>query len=429
MREMQIELEKLNKNVSPNILSEIISFICKLEKLSSKKEVITHLVTTLHSLLQARFTSFVERDSSSLKIICQIGENDSNEKVQNIFNKEMCEQLFDWVIKHKQIASLKLAEKEQFIFIPIVDYDASKEIEHGMLVFHMGDSKFELNKELNKTVNIISKLTSLSMTKFLKSDNAKNYTWLQDQIKNELKLTANLLKSISGSESNRKISFKVLESERDLFNGNIWWVSDLGLDITLVLIAHVESAIGTPSALLSGYILGEMNSLKTRAEISLKPQEVLKYLNYQLNPLFKSTGVTVNAWYGIFNIGARKVIYANANHPDPFLIGPEQQVSNLIIQSGIKGKPLGVDLNSIYTETTSNISGGSKLIICTQDLIEQASKIGDRYDPTWLPQVLETIGRLSLSEMRNSLESILSENKNGTAQKDSRLALLLEIPL
>ena len=41
--------------------------------------------------------------------------------------------------------------------------------------------------------------------------------------------------------------------------------------------------------------------------------------------------------------------------------------------------------------------------------------------------MLETVGSLSLSEMKNSLESILSENSNGTANNASRLALLLEI--
>jgi len=168
-----------------------------------------------------------------------------------------------------------------------------------------------------------------------------------------------------------------------------------------------------------------MNSLKTKAEISLQPKEVLKYLNQQFNPVFKSTGITFNAWYGVFNIGARKVRFANANHPDPFLIGPEQQVSNLISKE--KSKALGINLDSDFVETESHISSGSRLIICTNDLLEQAAKIGDRYDPSWLPQVLETLGSLSLSEMRNSLDSILSENVSGTASKSSRLALLLEL--
>ena len=230
---------------------------------------------------------------------------------------------------------------------------------------------------------------------------------------------------MSGLESSKKLLFSVLEDEYSAFNGNIWWISDLGSDISLVLFAQVLCK-GAPAAMLGGFLLGEMNNLKAKAEISLQPKEVLKYLNQQFNPVFKSTGITFNVWYGVFNIGARKVRFANSNHPDPFLIGPEQQVSNLISRD--KSKSLGINLNLNFIETESHIASGSKLIICTNALLEQAAKIGNRYDPNWLPQVLETLGSLSLYEMRNSLDSILSENPSGTASENSRLALLLEMP-
>ena len=172
-----------------------------------------------------------------------------------------------------------------------------------------------------------------------------------------------------------------------------------------------------------------MNSLKTRAEISLKPKEVLNYLNTSLNSIFKDTSISINAWYGVINISARKITFSNANHPPPYLIGPEQQVSNLITGDDKKCLPLGVNINSVFTESSSFIPYGSRLVICTQSLIDQAASVGNHYDTTWFPQVLETLGTLSLTEMKNSLDNILTGNKNGTAQKCSRLALLLEIPV
>jgi len=250
---------------------------------------------------------------------------------------------------------------------------------------------------------------------------------LQSQIKSELKLANNIQKSMSKNLEAKKMLFSILEDEDALFNGNLWWLQDLNPDMILVLMAKVITS-GVPAAMVSGYVLGEMNGLKNKAEISLRPSEVLRHLNWGLNDIFKNTGVTVNAWYGVFNAGARKVCFSNANHPDPFLIGPEQQVSNLIIEGNKKGESLGVNLNSVYRETSSFIPVGSRLVICTQNLLEQAAKVGERYDQTWFPQILETLGTLSLSEMRTTLENILSENKNGTSVKPSRLALLLEMP-
>jgi len=181
-------------------------------------------------------------------------------------------------------------------------------------------------------------------------------------------------------------------------------------------------------SLLTGYILGEMSSIKSNTGILLKPQEVLRYLNQSLNSSFKSTGVTVDAWYGIFNAGAKKVRFANANHPDPYLIGIEQQVVFMSVEADKKGSSLGININSEYKDSSMNIPAGSKLVICSKDLLEHAGRIGERFDPLWLPQVLETIGNLPLSEMKRSLEGILSESPNGTGLKPSRLALLLEIP-
>jgi len=411
---------ELKPQINLKLLSEVLLLGNEFEKLNSKKDIATLLLDSIQKIFPLKFLSFVEKNSDSLKVLCQVGDSSS---ILNLFNKEISEQIFQWVIEQKQLASLTLAGKQHFVFIPLIDLDRGKSIIHGMIVLHP-DSNFVLSKELNTFINVACKTASFSMTKLLGNDDSEKYLKLKDQIKAELELTAKLQKSMSGVVSGKKLLFSVLEDEDSTFNGNIWWLSDLGLDISLIFFAQVLCK-GAPAAMLGGFLLGEMNSLKTKAEISLQPKEVLKYLNQQFNPVFKSTGITFNAWYGVFNIGARKVRFANANHPDPFLIGPEQQVSNLISKE--KSKALGINLDSDFVETESHISSGSRLIICTNDLLEQAAKIGDRYDPSWLPQVLETLGSLSLSEMRNSLDSILSENVSGTASKSSRLALLLEL--
>lgn len=429
---MMIELEKVNK---PQILSELIAFVHKLDKYSTKKDVASILLETVSIILNAKFSSFVEKDISGLKVLCQYGESSS---IKNIFTNEMSNQIFDWVTSQKQIATFKMAESSQFIFIPIVDYDFDQKIViHGMLVLHL-PYFFELKKDLNMALGIYSKLTAQSMTKFLSGQNAENVSKLQEDLKTELKQAAKIQKSISGNVeviTNKKILFNVLEYPEINSNGNIWWVKELDSDTTLVLIAQIgeiygnnESFKGVPSALLSGYLLGEMNGLVSKREISLKPKEVLLYLNKQLNFIFKNTGISINAWYGVFNVNSRKVRFSNANHADPYLIGPEHEISNLTFNSLEKVKALGVSLDSNYVESEKHIPGGARLVICTKDLLEHAAKVGDKYDSSWLPQVLETLSALPLSEMTKNLRSILSENSNGTAHNHPRLALLLEFP-
>lgn len=403
-------------------MDEILLFIKELEGCSSKNEIGLCALKCIGSILSASFSSYVSKEENGLKVACQLGDGTLG---KNIFNKEMSSQIYDWVIEQNEIASLKLGDNQKFVFVPLMNFEKEKSIEHGILVFNLLDPKYDISEKVNSKIKIISKLACLSLSKSLFSSEDVKYINLQDQINSELLLTSKIQKSISGVKENKKIIFSVLEDESSSFNGNLWWISDLGGNITLVLIAQIHCK-GSPAALLTGYILGEMNSLKTRAEISLNPKEVLKHLNAGLNNVFKDTSLTVNAWYGVFNLDARKVRFSNANHADPFLIGPEQQVTNL--SSLEKGEPLGININSVYTEGNSYISSGSKLVIFTKDLLEKAANVGERYDPTWLPQVLETIGTLPLSEMRNSLASILSESATGTAHKGSRLALLLEIP-
>lgn len=413
----------LKNDIKAQQESILISFIKDLNTLSSKKEITTSLLNVLGLLIRSKFISFVEKESVSLRVVCKTGDDSD---IRSAFTPKMCNEIYDWVIKQKESVTLKMSEKGNFIFVPIIDVDKNSAIEHGMLVIQPENIKFEFHQELKASIDIISKLSGLSMTKSLRINESEKHVKLLEQIKAESQFTAKLQRTMSGSETSKKLLFSVIEDEGIGFNGNVWWVSDIGADISLVLMAQVLCK-GSPSAMLSGYLLGEMSSLKTRAEICLKPEEVLKYLNQQLNSIYVSTGITVNAWYGVFNVAAKNVRFANANHPVPFLIGPEQQVSNLF-SSVDTSQPLGVNINSVFKESYSNISSGSKMVICTSEVLEQAAKIGNKYDPSWLPQVLETIGSLPINEMRNSLESILSENLIGTVKSTPRLALLLEIP-
>ena len=410
---------RLDKNISTDRFGEINFFSTMLEKISSKNEIAELLLNMVSKLFQINFVLMVDREAGDLRVVSQLGNENF---IVKTLKMAMSSEVITWVCEQNKPAFLNVSNDEQFVFIPLIDFYNGRKLNHGVVVINTKETNFSAVKELNLKLNILSRLASMALTKIVLYDRTSLLKDIRGKIKSDLKLTVKLQKSVS-ENSLSGLRCMVLEDEDSVFNGNIWWTSNLKDDINLIFIAQVHCA-GLPSALIGGYILGELNGLKNNPVLCRKPSEVMKYLNASLNFVFKGTGITINAWYGVLNVSAKTVSFSNANHPDPFVISGEQHVSKLADPSSQKGNPLGVNLNSIFTESELNISHASKIVICTKGFLDMAATVGNRYDSNWLPQVLETVSTLSLSEMHSSLKSILSGN--GTAKIAPRLALLLE---
>jgi hypothetical protein len=410
---------KLEKNISADSINEISFFSTAIGEVSSKKQIADLMLKTVNKLIPTNLMLMISKEGSDFKILSQLGD----EKFLSTTSRlALSPDVIKWVLEQNKPAFLNASGDEYFIFIPLIDFYDEKKIDHGIVVINGRRGNLDLIKELNLKLHVLSKLTSANLTKIVLSERLTLLNEIRGKIKSDLKLTTKLQKSVSEGHLNG-IKCLVLEDEDSIFNGNIWWTSKAADDINLVFIAQIHCA-GLPSALVGGYILGELNALKKNLFLCKKPAEVMKYLNTSLNFVFKNTGITINAWYGVFKMSTKTIYFSNANHPNPFLISLEQHVSRLADPLSQKGNPLGVNLNSIFTESELNISHTSKIVICTKGFLDMTSTIGKRYDPNWLPQVLETVGALPLSEMHSSLKSILSVN--GTAKIAPRLALLLE---
>ena len=413
--------DKNESDCTSSILAGLSLLSQGTDNFNSSDELIPLYLEALRKILSIRFISFVEKKENDLKVVSQIGDSSA---VVNLFDKKSSENIYEWVINHGKYASLSLAQGDKFIFIPVIDLQSLSKIVYGMVVINLENSSFEIDPEIGMAIEICTRLACMSFSRIVDNCRMKKTLDTENKIEVESKILNKIQKSLSGNMNHGKFMFSVLERENALFDGSVWWIGELSSDIVLVLFAQIQSK-GLPSSMLSGYLLGEMNLLKNNSEIALHPARVLDFLNKQFNSIFVSTGITLSAWYGVFNLEARKVRFGNANHPSPFLIGHEQQVSAL--SNYEKGQALGINTDNIYMEHDLFLSQGSKLIICTEELLEEVAKVGNRYDPTWFPQILETIGSLSVTDMKKSLDDILSENMNGTAEKSSRLALLLEL--
>ncbi|MBI1857900.1 MAG: SpoIIE family protein phosphatase [Candidatus Melainabacteria bacterium] len=412
--------------------SEYLSlFLANLEKQSSKDDIEKLVAKTIYNITSPLFLSCVRLSADNKsEIVCQYGPDDQIKRAQSLFNEEFGFEMFEWISKQNKVISLVLADTEKFVFIPLCDCIGEKLIKHGLIMLKLQLTKDEINIDIKKFIEIIVRLSVIALSRLsLRFEHRVKDVNNPDVEKNDLKLALDMQKAMTEGSSNSRLLVKVLEDKKQQFDGNIWWINELNADISILLMAEIncKSKI-VPSALLAGYLLGRMNSLKQQTEIALRPGEVLQSLNFGMDEIFKVASAEVNAWYGVINISARKITFANANYPEPYLIGPEQQVSLLKTNRNISGPPLGIDKNAEYKEDNFQVPLGSKLVICTHSMLEQAGRVGIKYDPKWFPQLLETLGSLSLRDMQMSLGNILSERENGTALKPSRLALLLEIP-
>lgn len=423
---------QIPKSINAGLNKELILFSQALEQCESKECIAKLVLNVLARVVKVKFLSFVSRldNEDELEVVCQLGDELFARQVQNLFSKNTSLEIYNWVFEQNKIITLQLANKEKYIFIPFQDTSCNKH-KYGVVLMLLDTSNDEISSDVKCFIDIINRLSCLYLTRHILKSNLGNVQANHENFNEDIKLASLIQRSLSNFSLNNKICFSVLEDANAAINGNLWWTCELTPDIVTVCMAKAKINLNShnySSSMVAGYLLGEMNGLKTKADLSLNPVEVLKYLNKQLNTLFKNAAVTVDAWYGVINIGARKITFANANYPEPYIIGPEQQVGRLIPRGGNKGNSLGINLDSVYKEDTSFLPYKSRLVICTQELLERVSKIGDKYDPYWFSQVLETIGNLSLSEMKNSLDNILQDKKNGTGLKPSRLALLLELP-
>ena len=128
---MPIQLDNIN---DLKAFPRMVSFVNDLSKLTSKKEIVISLLNSLSSIISVKFLSFVEKEENELKVLYQTGDSNF---VKNVFSHAMCEQIFDWVSAQKQVASLKIAGKEQFLFVPLIDSRETERIHHGMVVIHL----------------------------------------------------------------------------------------------------------------------------------------------------------------------------------------------------------------------------------------------------------------------------------------------------
>jgi serine phosphatase RsbU (regulator of sigma subunit) len=144
--------------------------------------------------------------------------------------------------------------------------------------------------------------------------------------------------------------FQVLPIDNDLASGGV-----------LVIIGDV-SGKGMPAAMTVSLLVG---TVRTLAHYTRSPGEILAAMNQRM--LARSNGGFTTCLV-LFADADGVLTIANAGHIAPYLAGKELPLEN--------GLPLGISADTIYAESTFQLSPGQQLTLLTDGVVEARNRAG-----------------------------------------------------
>ena len=144
---------------------------------------------------------------------------------------------------------------------------------------------------------------------------------------------------------------------------------------------------GVRAGLITALIRGVVEELGERAK---DPAKVLAEINHTLTPILEKTGqpMFTTAFFGVIDIVAQTLTYANAGHPPPFILQRgDRTVARL---SAADPEPAaGLIENFAYTRHTAVFRTGDSLLGFTDGLFEAADPNGLLFGEERLRELVE----------------------------------------
>ncbi|MCH2226868.1 MAG: SpoIIE family protein phosphatase [Candidatus Caenarcaniphilales bacterium] len=250
----------------------------------------------------------------------------------------------------------------------------------------------------------------------------------QSRISRELKQAARVQSSLIGGDILKtSMNISVLYKPHSNVSGDFYWVSELSPNKVGVLIGDV-SGKGPAAALLTGYILGQFNSIIENAAHAWAPEKVISFLCDSLLAQSNNSDFYATAWYGVFDLTTGELRYTNAGHLKPYIIKDKQ--ARMLDTSDNTGVPLGLidprEVDAFYHCQTLQLSPGDKLILFTDGFMEQT--LIDESNPTddWMFNTLKTMTDTDVKDITSGLNNELNKRLGTNSLTDDRLLICLE---
>lgn len=156
----------------------------------------------------------------------------------------------------------------------------------------------------------------------------------------------------------------------------------------------------------------------------VRPAEVMSHLNDHLIAQALPDSQFVTAWYGLLDIESLSLSYAAAGHPRPLLLGPDDQVDELLGH----GCLLGVFPDQAYEDQSVTLKPGQRVVLYS-DGLEQTliaeRYLGDRL-PDFQPGIISTL-RKPAEQLIPALLEKLDTVPGGLLHADDVSAVIVDV--
>lgn len=198
--------------------------------------------------------------------------------------------------------------------------------------------------------------------------------------------------------------------------GDYYDLFEFGDGLLGLLIADV-SGHGPPAAV----VMAMMHAiLHTRLHAEMPPADALKLLNERLVASVKA-GQFVTAFYGLLDVNARTLRYANAGHNPPRLLRKDNRIETLPLTDGL---PLAVVDQHTSSENTVYFNSGDRLLMYTDGITETFGADGDMFGETRLDNALRNC-RISPECVISCIRDDLAAYAGGGAPADDRTLVVV----
>ena len=169
---------------------------------------------------------------------------------------------------------------------------------------------------------------------------------------------------------------------------------------------------GVRSALVTAMVRALVEELRP---IASDPGQLLTRINSDLRAILQQTGTPMftTAFYLVADLTARKVFYANAGHPKPFLIHRREGKVEVLNYDDGKARPaLGLFEQSSYLTACRPLAAGDIVMLFTDGLYEVEGPANQLFSPD---QLLETAIKNSQLHCPELFNAILREVRQYSA--------------